>query len=60
MILTILLTLVVVGVVLWAVNAYVPMQAGVKKLMNIVVICLLVLWLLRITGVLGYLTSHLP
>lgn len=37
---------VVVGVALWLINTYVPMAAPVKKLMNIAVVVLLVLWLL--------------
>jgi hypothetical protein len=53
--LTILLVLVVVGVVLWAIQNYVPMEAGVKRLLNIAVILILIVWLLRVTGVWAYL-----
>jgi hypothetical protein len=41
-----IITCVIVGVVLWLVNAYVPMSPGVKKVMNIGAVVLLVLWLL--------------
>ena len=53
---TVLLTLVVVGVVLWAINAYVPMEARVKSLLNIVVILVLVVWLLRAFGIWAWLS----
>jgi hypothetical protein len=56
-ILTILVVFVVVGTLLWLINAYVPMQPGVKRLMNIAVVCLLVLWLLRASGLLAGLGS---
>ena len=36
----------VVGVVLWLINTYVPMASGVRKVMNIGAVVLLVLWLL--------------
>lgn len=56
-ILPIILTLVVVGVVMWAINAYIPMSATIKRLLNIVVVVLLVLWLLRLLGVWEYMAS---
>ena len=54
---TILLVLVVVGVVLWAINTYIPMEPGIKRLLNIVVIVFLVLWLLKAFGVFGELAK---
>lgn len=53
--LSIIVALAVVGVLLWAINEFIPMQASVKKLLNIVVIVALVIWLLRAFGVLAYL-----
>lgn len=49
--------LVVVGVALWAINAYVPMDAKIKTILNIVVVVAVVVWLLKIFGVIGAL-SH--
>jgi hypothetical protein len=43
---SLIITLVVVGVVLWLINTYVPMEARIKQLLNIAVIVLVVLWLL--------------
>ena len=48
-----IIILVVVGVILWAINNYIPMQAGVKKILNIVVIIVLILFILQAFGILG-------
>jgi hypothetical protein len=44
--------LVVVGVLLWLVNRYIPMEARIKQILNIVVLIAVVLWLLSVFGVL--------
>ena len=49
---TLVITLVVVGVLLWLVNTYIPTDAKIKKIINIVVLVAVVLWLLRVFGVL--------
>lgn len=49
---TILLVIIVAGVLLWLVNAYIPMQPTIKSIFNGVVIILLVLWLLSVFGIL--------
>ena len=56
-ILTIIVVIVVVGVLLWVINTYVPMQSGVKKLLNVVVIIALIIWLLKVSGALHYLAN---
>jgi hypothetical protein len=48
-----IIVLVVVGVVLWLINSYIPMQATVKKILNAVVIIALILWLLSVFGLIG-------
>jgi len=50
--LSIIIVLVVVGVIMWAVNAYIPMQSQIKKILNIVVIIVIALWLLHVFGIL--------
>lgn len=45
--------LIVVGVLLWLVNTYVPMDAKIKNILNIVVVIAVVLWLLSAFGLLG-------
>jgi hypothetical protein len=53
----VLLVLVVVGVILWLVNTYIPMDGKIKKILNIVVVIAVVLWLLRVFGILGSLSG---
>lgn len=50
---TILLILVAIGVLLYLVNQYIPMDAKIKKVVNIVAIIGVVIWLLKVFGVLG-------
>lgn len=50
-ILTILLVLVFVGVILWLVNSYIPMDAKIKQILNIVVVIVLIVWLLKAFGI---------
>lgn len=45
--------LIVVGVLLWLINTYLPMDAKIKQLLNIVVVVAVVLWLLRAFGLFG-------
>ncbi len=47
------IALVVVGVLLWAVNTYIPMDSKIKNILNIVVVVVVVLWLLQVFGVLS-------
>lgn len=54
---TLVLTLVVVGVLLWLVNRYIPMQGQIKGILNAVVVIVVVLWLLRVFGLFNYLTQ---
>jgi hypothetical protein len=48
--LQILLVLVVIGVLLWLVNSFIPMQSTIKSILNAVVVIGTVLWLLNIFG----------
>lgn len=56
-ILTVLLVIVLVGVVLWAVNTYIPMDKKIKSILNIVVVIFLIVWLLSVFGILSNLMS---
>ena len=53
----VILVIVVVGVLLWALNSFVPMDSKVKSILNIVVVILLIVWLLRAFGLIGTLSS---
>jgi hypothetical protein len=46
----ILLALIVVGVLLWLVNRFIPMEGSIKSILNAVVVIGVVLWLLNIFG----------
>ena len=48
-----ILALVVVGVLLWLLNNYVPMDSRIKTIINVVVVIVVVVWLLQAFGVLG-------
>lgn len=51
--LDLIVVLVVVGVVLWAVNQFVPMAPPFKTLINVLVVVFVCLWLLRAVGFVG-------
>jgi hypothetical protein len=51
---TIVITLIVVGVLLWLANTYIPMDGKIKKILNIAVVVVVVLWLLNVFGVWGH------
>jgi hypothetical protein len=53
-ILTVILVIVVVGVLLWALNSFVPMDSKVRSILNIVVVLLLILWLLQAFGLISH------
>ncbi len=48
------LTLIVIGVLLWLVNTYIPMDGKIKKILNIVVVVCVVIWLLYAFGILNH------
>lgn len=50
---SLVVTLIVVGVLLWLVNTYIPMDAKIKKILNVVVVICVIVWLLVAFGVLG-------
>ena len=51
--LQIVITLVVVGVLLWLINRFIPMQGTIKSILNVVVVICVVIWLLNIFGILS-------
>lgn len=51
--LNVIVVLIVVGVLLWLINTYIPMQGTIKSILNAVVVIVVVLWLLQAFGVLG-------
>ena len=53
----VVVTLIVVGVLLWLVNGYIPMDAKIKRILNVVVVIAVVLWLLSAFGLIGNLRN---
>ncbi len=47
---TLVITLVVVGLILWVINNYIPMDGAIKKILNVVVVIVVILWLLSVFG----------
>ena len=46
------LSLIVVGVLLWLVNSFLPMAKSIKTILNAVVVIVVVVWLLNVFGLL--------
>jgi 1-acyl-sn-glycerol-3-phosphate acyltransferase len=55
--LQVVIILIVVGVLMWLVNSYIPMQATMKKILNAVVVIAVVLWLLNVFGLFNSLSN---
>jgi hypothetical protein len=53
----VIVVLIVVGVLLWLINRFIPMAASIKSILNAVVVIVVVLWLLNVFGVLGSLSK---
>lgn len=47
------IVLVVVGLILWVINSYIPMQSTIKRILNVVVVLLVIIWLLNVFGLIG-------
>lgn len=55
--LNIIIVILVVGVILWLINRYIPMQRTIKNILNAVVVIVLVIWLLKVFGLLSSLQN---
>jgi len=52
-VLTIVIVLIVAGVLLWLVNTYIPMQRTIKNILNAVIVIIIIIWLLKVFGLLN-------
>ena len=50
---SVVVLLVVVGVILWLVNTYIPMDGKIKQVLNVVVLIVVCIWLLQSFGILN-------
>jgi hypothetical protein len=55
--LNVLLVLIVVGVALWLINTYIPMDSKIKSILNAVVVIVVVIWLLQAFGLISSLKN---
>jgi hypothetical protein len=51
------IVLVVVGLILWVINSYIPMQSTIKRILNVVVVICVIIWLLSVFGLIGNILS---
>lgn len=51
------IVLVIVGLVLWVINSYIPMQSTIKRILNVVVVICVIIWLLNVFGLIGNILS---
>ena len=49
----VVVVLIVVGVVLWLINRFIPMAGSIKTILNAVVVIVVILWLLSVFGILS-------
>jgi hypothetical protein len=54
---SLVIVLIVVGIILWLINRFIPMQSTMKKILNAVVIIVVILWLLSVFGVIDSLDT---
>lgn len=54
---SLIITLVVVGLILWLVNNYIPMDDKIKRILNVVVVIVVILWLLSVFGLMPSLSG---
>jgi len=60
-VISVIVTLIVVGVLLWLVNTYIPMAGSIKKILNAVVVICVVVWLLFAFGIINHAGDiHVP
>ena len=50
----VVVVLIVVGVLLWLINRFIPMAGSIKSILNAVVVIAVILWLLNIFGIFNY------
>lgn len=56
---TVVIVLVVVGLLLWLINNYIPMDGKIKSILNVVVVICVIIWLLKVFGLLSKLNLNI-
>lgn len=53
----VVIVLIVIGVLLWLINRFIPMAGSIKTILNVVVVIVVILWLLQVFGLLSSITT---
>lgn len=53
----VVVVLIVIGVILWLINRFIPMAGSIKSILNAVVVIAVILWLLNVFGIFSYLST---
>lgn len=56
----IVVVLIVIGLIMWLVNTYIPMAGGIKSLLNVVVFVVTLIWVLQVLGLIGAVPFRVP
>jgi hypothetical protein len=56
--LNLIVPLIVIGVVLWLINNYIPMASSIKRILNVVVVVIVAVWVLQAVGLWGPVTTY--
>jgi hypothetical protein len=49
----VVIVLIVVGIILWLINRFIPMDYKIKQILNVVVVIAVIIWLLKAFGLLS-------
>jgi len=55
---TLVITLIIVGVALWLINRFIPMASSIKTILNVVVVVAVCVWVLQSTGLWGPVSTY--
>ena len=55
--LTLVVALIIVGLILWLINNYIPMDSKIKTIVNVVIVVGVVIWLLKAVGAFAYISG---
>jgi hypothetical protein len=56
----IVLVLIVIGLIMWLINTYIPMAGAIKSLLNVVVFVVVLIWVLQVFGLIGAIPFRIP
>lgn len=53
----VVIVLIIIGVLLWLINRFIPMAGSIKTILNVVVVIVVILWLLQVFGLISSITA---